>query len=111
MLLTTLEGALCAVTPLDEPAFEPLRALAAAMTLALPHDAGLNPEAQRAARERQGRVGKQPCAGTLADCTLLQRFLDAPWGAQHALAHAAGQPRAALVSAIRDAQAGSAWFI
>jgi len=111
VLLTTLEGALCAVTPLDEPAFEPLRALAAAMTLALPHDAGLNPEAQRAARERQGRVGKQPCAGTLADCTLLQRFLDAPWGAQHALAHAAGQSRAALVSAIRDAQAGSAWFI
>jgi len=110
VLLSSLEGAMSAVTPLDEALFTNLRALEGAMVLGLPHHAGLNPAAFRAPRERQGRVGKQSCSGTLVDCTLLRRFLGAPWAAQHALAEAAGHPRAALVAAALTAQAGSQWF-
>ena len=111
VMLASLEGALAGVTPLDEAIFNRLRSLEGAMVLGLPHAAGLNPAASRAPRERQGRVGKQPCSGTLVDCTCLRNFLEAPWAAQHALAAAAGFSRAALVSDAKSAQANSAWFM
>ena len=111
VLMATLEGAVAAVAPVDEGAFAPLRTLADAMQLALPHPAGLNPRAQRAARERAGRVGKQPCSETLLDLPLLQRFLGAPWGVQHELAAKAGAPREALVVAARAAASETSWFL
>jgi cleavage and polyadenylation specificity factor subunit 1 len=111
VLLASMEGALAAVAPVDEGAFAPLRALADAMTLSLPHAAGLNPRAARAARERAGRVAKQPCAETLLDLPLLSRFLGLPWALQHELAERAGAPRDALVAAARAAAAESAWFV
>lgn len=111
VLLGTLEGALAGVAPVDEGAYAPLRALADAMQLMLPHPAGLNPRAHRAARERAGRLGKQPCPETLLDLPLLARFLGAPWGVQHELADRVGAPRDALVAAARAALAPSAWFV
>ncbi len=110
-LLTTLEGAVAAVAPMDEGAFAPLRALCNAMELALPHPAGLNPLAQRAPRERAGRVGKQHCGETLVDLPLLSRFLGAPWGVQHELAERTGAPRDALVAAARAAGGVTGWFV
>ena len=111
VLLGTLEGALAGVAPVDEGAYAPLRALTDAMQLALPHPAGLNPRGHRAARERAGRAGKQPCPETLLDLPLLGRFLGAPWGVQHELADRVGAPRDALVKAARAAVAGTCWFV
>jgi cleavage and polyadenylation specificity factor subunit 1 len=110
-MLSCADGGLAAVTPLPEAALAALLALQAAMARRLPHIAGLNPAAQRAPRERQGRVCQAPCAGTLADGPLLARFLEAPWSAQHALALAAGHTRAQLVAAAREAQASAGWLI
>jgi len=110
-LLSCADGGLAAVTPLPEAAKAQLLVLQAEMALRLPHEAGLNPAAQRAPRERQGRVGLAPCSGTMVDGPLLARFLEAPWAAQHALALAAGAPRAQLVAAVREAQASTSWLI
>jgi len=111
ILLATAEGALLAVTPMDEGAFAPLTRLTAIQALALPHPAGLNPAAHRAPRERPGRSAKAPAPSSLLDLPLLARFAGAPWGAQQALAERVDAPRAGLLKAVEEARALTEWFV
>eukprot|EP00850_Spirogloea_muscicola_P019364 SM000189S04081 [mRNA] locus=s189:256703:264318:+ [translate_table: standard] len=108
LLFGTLDGGVAVLAPVDELAFRRLQALQRVLVDAVPHTAGLNPQAFR--EYRTGGEAHSPGPDNIVDCDLLFQYDMLDFRDQLRLATQIGSSRLQITASLRDFAASTSFL-
>eukprot|EP00850_Spirogloea_muscicola_P016587 SM000135S27031 [mRNA] locus=s135:382502:389897:+ [translate_table: standard] len=108
LLFGTLDGGVAVLAPVDELAFRRLQALQRVLVDAVPHTAGLNPQAFR--EYRTGGEAHSPGPDNIVDCDLLFQYDMLDFRDQLRLATQIGSSRSQITASLREFAASTSFL-
>eukprot|EP00850_Spirogloea_muscicola_P006264 SM000029S10559 [mRNA] locus=s29:956734:964291:+ [translate_table: standard] len=108
LLFGTLDGGVAVLAPMDELAFRRLQALQRVLVDAVPHTAGLNPQAFR--EYRTGGEAHSPGPDNIVDCDLLFQYDMLDFQDQLRLATQIGSSRLQITASLREFAASTSFL-